>query len=175
MTQKSEQELQQASLHIEYEILRLGDAYDGWRNCADAKDKQQDLMLEAFLLHYRNLRNFFIGSGNKKDDMKAQHFVPGWKSPQWPDHIARSTYTEQNLINKRLAHLTYARCAIEAHIDTSPWPVTRMLETVKRNFESFYLEISKHAPTRQVWFEHAVRAFSTPTRGSIPAEGSTVR
>jgi hypothetical protein len=62
-----------------------------------------------FLVHYRCLGHFFGFRRKDKDDVLAEHFIPGWTSP------AMTSWGEaEGKLNKLLAHLTYARAEFRA-------------------------------------------------------------
>jgi hypothetical protein len=92
-----------------YEIKSLRDAYDAFLD-ADAKKKATGLhsvsvniTLEAFLLHVRILRDFFLGT-SFLDDILAIDFALDPTEFQLPNVMAVSTR-----LDKYLAHPSYTR------------------------------------------------------------------
>ena len=70
----------------------------------------RNMALETFLLHARNLREFFYSDRKRDDDARAFHFFPdknSWEKlrPKETDSIRDI----KNRANKEIAHLTYKR------------------------------------------------------------------
>jgi len=107
--------LLKAADDIVYEMMMLlntryiyEDSQKRLTNAANLHDKTywhcaQNGMLESFLLHYRNLKQF-LNNEKYATDIKAVHYAPGWK-PDTRLHIA----DEDQRINRKLAHLAYDR------------------------------------------------------------------
>jgi hypothetical protein len=155
------QQLQEASVAVNYEVKQLWYGFDAYQRFrGDPKEPNiGTLAFEAFLLHYRCLREFLAGNG-WKDDIKAGDFISGWTSPDWPDHFndpRRNTdprYSEHKQIDKRLSHLTYFREEVRK---TTPlvrdWQVTAMYGTARDQFLAFVRQLE---PERIEWFSEAV-------------------
>jgi hypothetical protein len=104
-----------------YEIKSLSDAYGAFLD-ADAKKKAAGLhssvsvniTLEAFLLHVRILRDFFLGT-TFCDDILAIDFALDSTEFELPNVMAVSTQ-----LDKYLAHPSYTR------VNATNWPVADM-------------------------------------------------
>lgn len=76
---------------------------------ANADIHEQNLFLEAFLLHARVLKDFFIRDP-RQDDVAAIHFfddTAGWQKIK--NTLCPYLRQHQRRLNKYLAHLTYDR------------------------------------------------------------------
>jgi hypothetical protein len=63
--------------------------------------------VEVYLLHARNLLDFFA-SEPTKDDVVASHYIPSWDRSSGGEELAWLEAMRQS-INKRLAHVTAYR------------------------------------------------------------------
>jgi hypothetical protein len=92
---------------VAYEIKSMVDAFNDYTRLTRANPNYQTSLknatAEAFLLHVRNLRDFFIGTSNK-DDILAIDFVS--PSPRFRLPMLRSA---RHHLDKRLAHPSYKR------------------------------------------------------------------
>lgn len=154
------QELELASTFIHYELQQLlymrranpaaekrqgvtADPYERnlWHTCNTAT-------LEAFLLHYRNLRDFLNNKGNDKgkhpDDVLALHYAPTWTRT---DYVSPVTTDEDIRLNKLLAHISYKRQKLKP----GDWQLTQMLENVCCAMERFIAAVPLE---RRPWFDN---------------------
>lgn len=98
-----------AGEHLHYEAAMFVTARDilskldrGTPNAAFS----QNLLVEACVLHFRNLVDFFyLPPNGKPDDVTAVDYIPEWGSPAIPPAVN----TLRDRVNKELAHLTTAR------------------------------------------------------------------
>ncbi len=112
---KSVSELRKAYKHFRYEVAMLRYSGDVLTGPNPPRGLAHAMAMESFLIHARNLHDFFYGleeaqKGNKRvrgDDVFVEHFFDGdgWHSPV----ENRLTGDEIDRVNKRLAHLTYSR------------------------------------------------------------------
>ncbi len=131
-------ELEDVAIHIAYEIETMifaADHLDGMHISPAVKPhgKEKDVFLEAFLLHYRNLRAFLcpsLQSGVTQDDVLASDFM---KEPRPRDLAdARVLGKGQTRINKLLAHISYER---ERH--QKCWAVQEMRDKMVEAYVRF--------------------------------------
>lgn len=120
--------------------------------------------LEAFLMHFRNLRDFLAPNTwpperLQVDGLFARHYAAAWTATYdtfWKDR--ESVPNERKVINKQLSHLSRERQ------QPSPmWLVGLMHERIREAFDSFCIVVDpKWAPQLQQvrWapLDHAVGA-----------------
>ncbi len=103
--------LRSAATHLRYEWDM---ARAAWRELVQASASRKpvltNIFLEDFLLHARNLRDFFAPHG-KRDDVLAADFFG--KPMRLALPLLRSAAV-RNRLNKRIAHLTFARSRFRA-------------------------------------------------------------
>jgi len=110
--------------------------------------------LESFLVHYRNLYEFFqnIDSGYDADSLMARHYAPAWTGdPEW-----RADKDEKKRINKLLAHISFKR------LDHGPgsWNLDRMEQRVCRVFAEFVKQVA----SGETVFAKAVEIYKSRTK-----------
>ena len=102
-------EHEKALTHVVYEYAALESAY----NLAFSATTTPPLnaAFDSFLLHYRSLAEFFHATGDRArghgDDIRAEDYVDGWKTPHLPMWAAW-----KSSIHILLAHLSTKRNAI---------------------------------------------------------------
>lgn len=84
-----------------------------------------DAVLEAALLHARNLLDFFTGKPSLKDDIVASHFVGNPLGLPYLESI-------RNDINKSLSHLTYTRIGAEYK-----WDLPKIRDEIEAAYNEF--------------------------------------
>ena len=148
--------LEAAAHDVCYEMLRLGDALTNRKQfCSGGREASlAQLLLEAFLLHYRNIRDFLMNADKYPDDITARHFNLYWQVSSWKDHVAKAKsgegLRESELINKLLAHVSYSRAEARSECPTGvDWPLTDMYQTAKSEFVKF---VEALPPERQSLF-----------------------
>ena len=110
---RTNDELRGALEHLTYELKALQGAFDFFfEPFVERKFSEARLVLEAFLVHTRNLIDFFHGDPTKArdDDMVAQDFLP--PSTDWPSicpPFPLDLEDTRTAVHKLVAHLTYAR------------------------------------------------------------------
>jgi len=96
-----------------------------------------DVCLENFLLHARNLRNFFAAAG-KHDDVLAADFLGRPMRVRLP--LLRSQGIRKRL-NKSLAHLSYSRSRFRAR-----WPGDRLYTEINQAMNRFAARLRVKRP-----------------------------
>lgn len=95
-----------------------------------------NLALEGYLLHARNLIDFFYESKNPKpDDVLAIDFAPSWKTTR-PPRSELLTMARQRM-NKMLSHLTYSRRELKLF----SWATGDIRKQLEALIEQFLSEI----------------------------------
>jgi len=105
-------ELEQVLRHLAYERLLFEHCRSEWR-----KNRQRPI-LEAFLLHARNLRDFLFGRleeyGRDADKaVIATDYAPTWNSDKG-NHAYQVLWNTDQAINAQLAHLSRRRADPQA-------------------------------------------------------------
>jgi len=169
------QDIQGAAHAISYEITQLDDALTyRTRVCSGGREPSlARLLLEVFLLHDRNLRDFFEREPNH-DDVVAKDFSDDWLLNQWPDHVndQRSAkddrYSERKLINKLLAHITYFRGEIRSGSPAEiSWPLPAMFATTRSEFLKF---VALLPVDERKWFAECASTLSA-VAPAVPPDG----
>ena len=106
-----------------------------------ADEDQRRLVLEAFLLHARNLRDFFHGT-NFRDDILAIDFLK--HPPAFNIHWLRQTRAR---LDKLLAHPSYKRPFMKKQ-----WPVAGIYSELHRAWQRFLSGLTKENVVTRKWF-----------------------
>jgi hypothetical protein len=146
-------ELRGAAAHVDYEIEMLvysASCVGGWHSLSQntREGYPNNMALESFLLHFRNLRAFLCPSLQPVsiDDVCASDF---FDEPEERDLGTASRLSEdQERLNKMLAHLSYRRDKYITAGDYK-WMVARMLVVVLEDLQAFFGQLSKE---RWDWF-----------------------
>jgi hypothetical protein len=132
------EELREMATHVQYEIDEFRKAIQGLNGIKET-DADWNSTIELALLHFRNLRDFFVPENSGRgDDLFARDYIATWNPPI--DQVFKDT---REGINKRLAHLTLTRLL--------PWnaPLEKMnmaIEALVSNFEKRLI------PEQATWF-----------------------
>ncbi len=81
----------------------------------------QNMALESFLVHVRNLREFLYDAGTNPDDVVAGDFFPGpgqWEAIRPP--MPKVIEDNRERLNKALAHISYSRLKYKG--PAKKWP-----------------------------------------------------
>lgn len=143
MGSPSDDELERAAELIEYERYMLVGTHMGLTNARSEFDVEtfvHNSFLESFLLHCRNLWDFFE-SDEGHGGIHASHYAVGWKPAVSLDPEIRAT------LDMRLSRLTYIRLE-EAEVEEE-WAIDQMLIDVIAVFNQF---LDSLAPERKRWF-----------------------
>lgn len=143
-------ELSAAADHVRYELdmLVCSALYisDGFSSPAD--DATKNIALEAFLLHYRNLRAFLCPSLQKTslDDVIASDFMGHLK----PEDVGNPADLglDKDRIDKLLAHISYERARYDA-AGAKSWNPHVMVRRIQEDMAKFFLRLP---PERRPWF-----------------------
>ena len=138
---------------VAYEVWMIREARRLHREASDRPMKNS--LLESFLLHARNLHDFFSRSradlkGQHATDVIAEDFfddVAQWKRPTMPfldEHRQR--------IHRSIAHLTYHRVAYEKN--KRIWK----LDTILMEIDGVWTAFVENIPVeRRAWFGDVAR------------------
>jgi hypothetical protein len=151
--ERKPKDLRQAAKHVSYEMEMLmfaGGELGGWHSSPMSKPagNYENMALESFLLHFRNLRGFLCPTLQKAcpDDICASHFLGKPEAADVGDKKTLEVLKER--LDKMLAHLSYTReVFIEAR--EHAWPVARMSVELLEQLEIFLGQLS---PERRSWF-----------------------
>jgi hypothetical protein len=132
LTPQQEQDL----APVVYEWNMLVAAAERVKSALDSGDQLlTNLLLEAFVVHFRQLGNFFFTSP-EKGDLNVGHFLGGqsWKAVtgrrnRWDDLLVRA--------NKQVAHLTAERHFKPDDKQKQQWPVSRLVGEVGEELQVF--------------------------------------
>ncbi|MDP8218795.1 MAG: hypothetical protein P9M03_08725 [Candidatus Theseobacter exili] len=90
-----------------------------------------NVVLEAALIHARNLYDFFLSKKSPKDNIIAGHFVSNADGTPWKSSKLTFIASCKGDINKALSHLTYTRVKFKP---------TWNLNLIRGNIEDAYTE-----------------------------------
>lgn len=123
--------LKEASEHIWYEVNKIFENYDYFKNNLD--DYTQ-VRIENFLLHFRNLFDFFYPSETiYRDNMCVYDFIDNYEEFD-NKKIVEKDLDVKGKINKYLSHITYTRCSSEF----PKWQIEKIMEGTVKTVEAFY-------------------------------------
>jgi hypothetical protein len=97
----------------------------------------ESMALESFLVHARNLRDFFARNG-RDNDVLARDFLGRLASVRLP--FLRRTATRHRL-DRRIAHISYSRSKLKRD-----WPVTTILNELDAAMAKFERELRAASP-----------------------------
>jgi hypothetical protein len=161
---RTEQELKDASEHVKYEIHMLMATASFLSKYAGAADQvTQNAYIESFVLHLRNLIDFFYPPQDAKDLMLAEHYVSSVAN--WND--TRPAMTERLLdakrrANKLAAHLSYKRIVTDKR-----WGWAAILAELQRLISCF---LSNLPLQRKAWFAGCEEGPGGPSRPPSPPQ-----
>lgn len=124
MTQSTRESPEQS---VRYELDRLI-AYDDHLRDGVADDEVRLALIEAYLVHYRNLLDF-LSSRGKPDTVKANEYVPGFSTTLVPEQY-------RDDINRALSHLSRDR----GNFPVRTWYTTQMLNEIGSAWNVFLEE-----------------------------------
>lgn len=144
MTRKSwdKEELNNASNHLYYEITMLIAIANGLKSNVAGQGPIANALLESFIIHTRNLVNFFYNDNPKKDDIVAIDFFSSpdeWikNRPSQPEVLESA----KDRAEKELAHLTWKR--ISHIVESKQWQYVEIQDEIKRVMNIFLQKVSK--------------------------------
>ncbi len=155
-TKRSEDELRAASEHLFYEWWMLQFTADQLLSGNHRDARLLNALLEALVIHYRSLLDFFYpGEHPRPDDMIAHDYFDEPK--QWEQVRLEPPTTltaERTRAHKEIAHLTYAR--LDVTPDAKGWNHVQ----IRRHFEAIFAIFVHHVPTARLdsaWVEYTSR------------------
>lgn len=124
-------DLREGISHVEYEVEMLNEALRAYEATPNRRVPAAFLLLEAALLHVRNLYSFFCDPAKYPDDVVAGDFVPAWDLKIACESLKS---IDVGRIHKALAHVTYHRTALR---DAPAWNLFAMASELIKVFDSF--------------------------------------
>lgn len=147
--ERTEHELaEMARRHLGYEIKMLRETAGALRGKGIGPRSFRNAMLETFLVHYRNLLDFFYADHRHalSHDVRAADYVSDekrWRKRRPP--MDKEAGTNRERVNALLAHLTYRRLR---YADRN-WSDRRMLRQIEGLLGIFAEQLP---PRRRRWF-----------------------
>ena len=111
-------------------------------------DEDGSALLEAFLLHVRNLRDFLYDDQPTQDDVVAAHFFDRpdeWRRNRPP--LGEYVKSIRKRLNKALAHISYAR--LDYRKDKK-WSIGRIKRELDAAWEAFIEGLPRE---KRPWFQ----------------------
>ncbi len=105
------------------------------------RDQESNVLLEAFAIHARCLRDFLFGRrGRYAMDAFASDFCApgGWDQARGEVPRALAEVDDRNRLGREVVHLTYERSAVPAEI--KDWPVSAIVQELVYALDDFALE-----------------------------------
>lgn len=142
--------------HFVYEVDMLMFSFSRLAELLKTRNEGEDLgsknmMLEDFILHARNLRNFFYGP-EKKEDAFAKHFVKDiirWSRARRKERERPGIIEIRDRASKELAHLTYKRkCEVS---EKKNWPCSTILREILEVVDGFIDCVRKKYMSDELW------------------------
>lgn len=147
---RQEDELHAAAVHVRYEMdmLECSSFYVPIGLSSPAVEVTKNIALEAFLLHYRNLRAFLCPSlqQTSPDDVIASDFLGKTVQEDIGDRSLLGH--DKTRIDRLLAHISYSRENYVARGEKE-WNPAEMLEILRREMAKFFGQLSAE---RCAWF-----------------------
>jgi hypothetical protein len=149
---RTEQELQDAAGHVDYEIQMLR-AMVLWLSSHSSAPQAGwgvwNACLESFVVHVRNLIDFLYPPTNpRRDDVLSDHYVSDigeWQRQRPPKNQLLEDAKKR--VNKMAAHLVYAR----ANLDKN-WKFAEIWTELQQVIKCF---VDRLPPDRVAWFPNA--------------------
>lgn len=178
----SEEERKQVAQRVGYEWEMFQRLAVEWSKLDEEKQPVlKNAVLEAFLLHARNMRNFLYCSRKDKDrkdespkvivkddDVLAEDFIDD--STQWqPPSKTGYIWDEKERLDKALAHISYAR--IDYHLSNNKqWNIGEIMLQLAEVWEKFWHALP---PEKRAWFEIKDASLSQPEGAEKKDEGTS--
>lgn len=133
-----------------YELWMLNQSARRWSNPSDPI--VQNIAIESFLVHFRNLRDFFYPplsawtNPRAADDVVAFDYCESWDkaAKDWQEAVPG----ERDRINKQLAHISYTRPTLDPK-----WPISQICTAIRKSLFEFVDTLSVE---RREWFSVVV-------------------
>jgi hypothetical protein len=121
--------LKAAAKDLGYEWLMVRSSVQASLAAAARRDGvAKNIALERFLLHARNIRDFFRANG-RRDDVLARDFLGTPIRVRMPVLRSRTIGTR---LNRRVAHLSHSRARLGRR-----WPVSKLLAEIENAMTRF--------------------------------------
>jgi hypothetical protein len=144
---RAERELEDASEHVKYEVDMLRGTTAFLASSAGATEQvTRNAYNESFVLHLRNLIDFFYKRQGPEDDILAEHYVSD--AARWVhDRGPRTPFLagEKGRASKRVEHLSFERLLT----DEEGWRWADIRAQLQRVMKCF---LSNLPPKRKPWF-----------------------
>jgi len=141
-TKRTDAELQEASNHLRYEFSMLGSVAQAIASGMSSNGWLLNALLESFVIHFRNLLDFFYPTENaKNDDVLAEDYFDdgAWNKirPALSDAMAQGKIRA----HKEIAHLTYARLQVTP--ESKNWKFIDITNELNEIMEVFVSHVPK--------------------------------
>src|SRR4051812_23493088 len=141
-----------ARRHLAYEIKMLRETAAALQGKGIGPRGFRNAMLETFLIHYRNLLDFFYADKRRAlaHDVSAAHYVidpKRWKERR--PRMDKEATSSRERVNAQLAHLTYRRLKYHQR----NWSDRRMLRQIEELIENFAQQLPAR---RRRWFQRCL-------------------
>jgi len=154
--QKDEHGLREmARRHISYEIKMLRELAAGLQGKGVGPRTMRNALLESFLVHYRNLYDFFYPEFPSRrrlpHDVSASDYLPDrkrWRKKR-PEMDPEKSAENRERVNCLLAHLTLRRLKYK----NRSWPDRKMAGLIESLIEEFVKELPR---ARRAWFRSVI-------------------
>jgi hypothetical protein len=150
-----------ARRHISYEIKMLRELSAALQGKGVGPRTMNNALLESFLIHYRNLYDFFYPENKRRLalDVAATDYLPGrhrWRNSR-PKADMKKVVENRERVNCLLAHLTLRRLKYK----NRSWPDKKMASAMEKMIEAFVHALPQ---ARRSWFDAVI------ARKEVPAE-----
>lgn len=109
---------------VNYEMSQLRYAAEAIKDCPK-NTKPFNALLESFLIHARNLHDFFFEEGmNPNDDVFVRHYLATDKLEAFR-RTRGNAILDKTKVNKLLAHITFSRAA---YVNNKGWPAQEIFQ-----------------------------------------------
>lgn len=149
-----------ARRHLSYEVKMLRELADGLRGHGVGPRTMRNALLESFLIHYRNLHDFFYPDfpGRKRlpHDICAVDYLQNqkrWRKKR-PDADPKLLENRER-VNVLLAHLTLRRLKY----NTRSWHDKKMASLIEELLQEFLRELPGE---RRAWFRAVMAKKTSP-------------
>jgi hypothetical protein len=172
-------ELRKAYEHVKYEFEMLTETATLLQSHPTLTEAHQRAILESFVIHFRNLLEFFYWNPGE-DRILAEHFAPGAWRDKRPKKSALLFKGHSRACNE-IAHLTFARLGVRN--EDWPWPVAEITKEMSELYDLFLKlapqDLPKLTPvqfasanivsvTNTVSFRHSTNTSNSVTISSLP-------
>lgn len=128
--------------HLVYEARMLAyTAVELAKRRDSPRDLESNVLLEAFAIHTRCLRDFLFGQRGRHpmDSFAADFCAPGvWEEMRGDVPPALAEIDDRNRLGREVVHLTYERSAVPAEI--KDWPVSDIVGEIVEALNDFAFE-----------------------------------